>query len=156
MNIEVIPTEKPEALEKNLRPRVKKIRRKGNKIQIETDSQEFLKKVPGIKEYTLNGKTEKGMGGSPVKEKAYIKMETREDVAKAFLATASGYDLVVINSGREWDLKLLRKYNPSIKEVSEPSDIFDIQKSVNVDGYEKIGIEIDENEVDIVYRQIFK
>ncbi len=156
MKIEVIPTEKPEALEKNLRPRVKEIEREGNRIQIETEDLEFLKKVPGIKEYRLDEETKKGMGGSPVDEKAYIKMETREDVAKAFLATASGYDLVVINSSREWDLKLLRKYNPSIKEVSEPSDVFEIDKSVNVDGYQKIGIEIDENEVDVVYRQVFR
>ncbi len=156
MKIEITPTEKPGALEKNLRARVKEIHRDGTKITVETEDSDFLEKVPGIKEYSVEKETRKGMGGSPVDEKAYIKMDTREDVAKAFLATASGYDLVVINSSREWDLKLLRKYNPSIKEVSEPSDVFGIKKSVNVEGYEKIGIEVDDEEVDIVYRQVFR
>ncbi|MFO7794379.1 MAG: hypothetical protein R6V35_05405, partial [Candidatus Nanohaloarchaea archaeon] len=57
---------------------------------------------------------------------------------------------------REWDLKLLKKFNPSIKEVSQPNEVFEIEKSVNVEGYDDVEIEVDEEDVDIIYRQVFK
>lgn len=156
MKAEITPTEKIKALKENLKPRVNTVKEDSGKLIVEADQLEFLEKVPGIEEYFIDEDRNKGLGGSPVDEKAYIKLIDREDVAKAFLATASGYDLVVVENKREWDLKLLRKFNPSIKEVSEPSDIFEINKSVNIDGYEGVKIDVDEEEVDIVYRQVFR
>lgn len=156
MEVEIKPTENIQALKKNLKPRVENIKEENGLLIVETSSTDFLEKIPGIKEYTVKGETHKALGGSPVDEEAYIKIHSKEDVAKAFLATASGYNLVVIDSSREWDLKLLRKYNPSIKEVSEPSDVFGIEKSVNVEGFEKVDIDIDEDEVDAIYHQVFK
>jgi len=157
MKAELTPTEKIETLKTNLKPRVKTVKKDSGKLIVEAEDLEFLEKVPGIKHYTVNdGSRQKGLGGTPIDEKAYINLETREDIAKAFLATASGYNLVVIENKREWDLKLLKQYNPSIKEVSKTSEIFDITKSVNVEGYEDVEIDIDDEEVDIIYRQIFK
>jgi len=156
MKAEITPTKKIDALKTNLRPRVKKIEQDSGKLLVEADDLEFLEKVPGIKEYTINNEYHEGLGGEPVDEKAYIHLKNREDIAKAFLATASGYDLVVLDNKRQWDLKLLRKFNPSIKEVSEPDEVFEITKSVNVEGFEDVNIDIDEEEVDIIYRQVFK
>jgi len=154
MKVEITATEKPEKLLKNIRPQVQKAELKKTKIIAEIEDEEELEKIPGLKEYVIDGKTSEGLGGSPVDEKAYIKLNSMEDIAKGFLATASGYDLVVIECNREWDLRLLRKYNPSIKEVSEPSEVFEVSKSVNVDGFEDIGIEIDEEDVEMVYKQV--
>lgn len=154
MKAEIRPTEKISVLKENLRPRVEKIEQKDSKIIVEAQELEFLEKVPGIKEYILDEEERKGLGGSPINEKAYININSKEDVAKAFLATASGYDLVVTNCSREWDLKMLRRFNPSIKEVSKPDKIFGIEKAVNLDGYEDIGIELDEEDVEPVYHKV--
>lgn len=154
MKAEITPTEKPEKLLKNIRPRVKNAEMKKSKIIAEIEDEKELEKIPGIKEYSIDGKTKDGLGGSPIDEKAYIKLNSMEDVAKGFLATASGYDLIVVECNRDWDLRLLRKYNPSIKEVSEPDEVFQVTKSVNVEGFEDIGIEIDEEDVEMVYKQV--
>lgn len=150
----ITPTEKPEKLLENLRPRVKHAELLKNKVRAEIENPEQLEKVPGIKEFEINSEHSKGLGGSPIDQKAYAQIHTKEDVAKAFLATASGYNLVITDCSREWDLKLLRKFNPSIKEVSEPSEIFEIDQALNLEEYKDIGIKIDEDEVDIVYRQV--
>lgn len=154
MKVEITPTEKPEKLLKNIRPRVKNAELKKTKIQAEIEDEEELEKIPGIKEYVIDGEVSEGLGGKPVDEKAYIKLNSMEDVAKGFLATASGYDLIVVECNREWDLRLLRKYNPSIKEVSEPNEVFEVSKSVNVEGFEDIGIEIEEEDVEMIYKQV--
>lgn len=154
MKAEIRPTEKISVLKENLRPRVEKIEQKDSKIIVEAQELEFLEKVPGIKEYILDEEERKGLGGSPINEKAYININSKEDVAKAFLATASGYDLVVTNCSRDWDLKMLRRFNPSIKEVSQPDEVFGIEKAVNLDGYEDIGIELDEEDVEPVYHKV--
>ncbi len=154
MKAEITATEKPEKLLKNIRPRVKNAEMQNTKIIAEIEKEDELKKIPGIKEYVIDEHVSDGLGGSPVDEKAYIKLNSQKDVAKGFLATASGYDLLVVECNREWDLKMLRKYNPSIKEVSEPDEVFKVSKSVNVDGFEDIGIEIDEEDVEMVYKQV--
>jgi len=154
MKAEIKPTEKIEKLEENLKPRVKSIEKKSGKLHIQASELDFLERVPGIKEYSINGEQWKGMGGSPVDEKAYTRIHSKEDVVKAFLATASGYDLLVVECSREWDLKLLRRFNPSIKEVSEPSEVFKVEKSVNLDGYEKIEFDLKQEDIDPIYRKV--
>lgn len=154
MRATVTPTEKPEKLLENLRPRVKSAERKGEKINVEVEEKKTLERVPGIKSFeTDEGKFE-GLGGKPVNQKAYAKINSKRDLAEAFLATVAGYDLVITECSREWDLKMLRLYNPSIKEVSEPSDIFEIEKSLNLEGFEDLGIEISDEDVDAVYRKV--
>ena len=49
---------------------------------------------------------------------------------------------------------MLRRFNPSIKEVSKPDEIFGIEKAVNLESYEDIGIELDEEDVEPVYRKV--
>ena len=155
MEAKITPTEKPEKLLENLRPRVKNAElQQGVKIKAEIESPEKLEKVPGIKEYMVDGERFKGLKGSPIDQEAYAKINSREDVAKAFLATASGYNLVITGCSRDWDLKMLRKFNPSIKEVSEPDEVFGIDQALNLEDFEDIGIEIEEDEIDIVYRQV--
>lgn len=155
MEAQITPTEKPEKLLTNIRPRVKNAElQQGGKIKVEIESPEQLEKVPGIKEYKVDGERLKGLGGSPIDQEAYAKIHSKEDVAKAFLATASGYNLVITGCSRDWDLKMLRKFNPSIKEVSEPDEVFGIDQALNLEDFEDIGIEIEEDEVDIVYRQV--
>lgn len=150
----ITPTEKPEKLLENLRPRVKHAELLKTKVRAEIGGPDQLEKVPGIKEFEIDGEHFKGLGGSPIDQKAYAEIKTKKDVAKAFLATASGFDLVITNCSRDWDLKLLRKFNPSIKEVSEPSEIFEIDKALNLEGFDNIDIEIEDDEVDLVYRQV--
>lgn len=70
MKAEIKPTEKIEKLEENLKPRVKSIEKKSGKLHIQASELDFLERVPGIKEYSINGEQWKGMGGSPVDEKA--------------------------------------------------------------------------------------
>lgn len=154
MKAEIKPTEKIDTLIKNLEPRVESIEKKSGKIVVEASDLDFLEKVPGIKEFELDGEHSKGLGGSPVEEKAYVKLHSKEDVVRAFLATASGYDLLVVDCSRDWDLKLLRRYNPSIKEVSEPSEVFQVKKSVNVEGFEGLDFDLEGKDVDAVYRKV--
>lgn len=155
MEAQITPTEKPEKLLTNIRPRVKNAElQQGGKIKAEIENPGQLEKVPGIKEYAVDGERFKGLGGSPIDQKAYAKIHSKEDVAKAFLATASGYNLVITGCSRDWDLKMLRKFNPSIKEVSEPDEVFGIDQALNLEDFEDIGIEIEEDEIDIVYRQV--
>ena len=154
MEARITPTENIEKLLINIRPRVKKAELEGGKINAEIDNPEQLEKIPGIKEYEIEGEYFKGLGGSPIDQEAYAEIHTKEDVAKAFLATASGYNLVITGCSRDWDLKMLRKFNPSIKEVSEPDEVFEIDQALNLDGFEDIGISIEEDEIDIVYRQV--
>lgn len=156
MKAEIKPTEKKEVLARNLKPRVKQLEERENDIRVEDSDLEFLEKVPGIKEYKLDGEKRKGLGGSPVDEKAYIKIESKRDVAEAFLATASGLDLVVVKNEREWDLKMLRKYNPSIKEVSETNEVLGIDKAVNMEGFEDAGIKLEDEDIDPVYQQVVR
>lgn len=153
MKVEVTPASDPEKLVENLRERFEEVKM-GEKIAVETEEPEKLGRIPGIKSYKVRGEEREGLGGQPVDEKAYAKIKTKRDLAEAFLATVSGYDLVVVECSREWDLKLLKRYNPSIREVSEPSDIFEIDKALNLEGFEGLGIEIDDEEVELVYSKV--
>ena len=154
MEAKIKPTEKIDALVKHLEPRVDSINKNAGKIHVEASELGFLEKVPGIKEFELNGEYNKGLGGSPVEEKAYIKIHSKKDVVEAFLATASGYDLLVTECSRDWDLKLLRRYNPSIKEVSEPSEVLQVDKSVNIEGFEELDFDLGDKDIDAVYRKV--
>ncbi len=154
MRSEVKPAEDPEKLEKNLSERFESAELNDGSIEVELEEAERLSYVPGIDTYTREGEEKEGVGGRPIDQKAYARLETREDVVKAFLATVDGYDLVILDSDRDWDLKVLRLYNPGIRDLkqSEPADAFDIEKGIEIDEKDDIGIEVDEEEVVQVYR----
>ena len=138
-------------LKQNLEKRFKDAEKTDEGLKVELDDPEKLEKVPGIREYTANGKTVEGLKGKPLEERAYARLETRRQVAEAFLATLNGYRLVVLGEPREWDLKMLKKYNPSIKQASKPLEALGIEKSVNVEGFEDVGPDLTEEDVDEAY-----
>lgn len=157
MEIHVKPTEKIELLKEEIE------RRKGNaeiedgEVIVEAEETDFLERIPGVEEYTAEGKTTEGLKGRPIQEQAYIRIEDRKDAVKALLATMDGYDLVVLNSEREWDLRKLKEYNPDIKHLKEdePVDFLEVEKAVGeVEGLEKVGIEVSDEEVELVYREM--
>lgn len=153
MKLKITPTEKKQVLKHNLEKRFGNVEDKENKLVIEIEEPEKLKRVPGIESF---GEKE-GMKGSPVDEEAYAKLEDRKDAAKAFLATVMGYDLRVLETEREWDLKNLRMYNPSIKHLKfdEPKQFLKIDKALfENDELEKVEIDLEEDEVEKVYREM--
>ena len=154
MEIKVKPTENIQALKKDLEKRKNSAKIQDGRIILEAEDTEFLEKVPGVESYTVDGETREGLKGRPLQEEAYIRIENKEDAAKALLATMDGYNLVVLNTEREWDLRKLREYNSDIKHLKtdEPKEILNIEKAVgDIEGLEKVEIELDEEEVEMVY-----
>lgn len=159
MKIKVKPTEKIQALKEDIenREESKETEIREGKIVIEAENPDFLEKVPGIEEYTVDGKTTEGLKGRPLQEQAYIKIEDRRDAVKAFLATMDGYNLAVLNSGRDWDIRKLKEYNSGIKhlKVDEPRDYLGIEKSIgNMEGLESVEMDLTDEEVELVYREM--
>ena len=115
----VKPTEKPDKLLEYLKPRTEDAEKKENgKIEVEVTEVEKLSRVPGIEHYEVEETEHEGLGGIPIHREAFFTIEDREDAAKAFLATVEGYTLY-ISTEREWDIRLLKKYNSEIVEVEE-------------------------------------
>lgn len=153
MKVEVEATEKPGKLAENLRQRGLNVE-EGEKIVVETGDTGILERTPGVESYTVEGERIEGLKGRPVQEQAYARIETREDVAKALLATINGYDLRVLDTERTWDLKLLKRFNPDIKELKfdTPKEELGIEKSVSgLEGTESLDIELEDGEVETVY-----
>jgi len=144
MKAKVKPTEDIEQLKANLEPRVESIEVVSDYLEVELVDTAVLERTPGIESFEIDGSEESGIGGTPIDEQAYIKIESREDAVKAFLATMKGYDLRVLNTGRDWDLRKLKQYNPDIKhlKIDEPADFLNIDKSVSdIEGTETIEVE---------------
>lgn len=159
MKAEITPTENIEQLRENLEKRVEKAEINGDRIEIETEDHEVLDRVPGIESYIVGaGEKRKGLKGKPVDELAYARLESREDAVRAFLATVQGWNLVILETDRKWDLKQLRKYNPDIKKLKaeEPVEELGIEKSISdIEGTEKIEIEMpDREEKELIYREM--
>ena len=157
MEIKVKPTEKIQLLKEQLEKRKGNAKIKREQIIVEAENTEFLEKVPGVEEYTAKGETEEGLKGRPLQEQAYIRIEDRKDAVKALLATMDGYRLVVLNSERKWDLRKLREYNPGIKQLKtdEPKEVLGIEQAVgDVEGLEEVVIEVSDEEVELVYREM--
>ncbi|WP_414837438.1 hypothetical protein ACK3SF_04155 [Candidatus Nanosalina sp. VS9-1] len=156
MNIEIKPTQDTEQLSENLEERVQSSEVKDGKVVIEIDEENrgLMERTPGIEEYTVDGETFEGLKGRPVQEKAYARLEDKRDVAEALLATMEGYDLVVLDTALDWELKLLRRFNPDIKHLtSGRSEIFDVEKTLeDEDDREKIEYDISDEEVEVLNR----
>lgn len=156
MKVVITPTNNTERLKENISTRVESSRIENGKLIVETDKTEFLEKTPGIDYFEIEGVETEGIGGEPVEKQAYAKLESREDAVKCLLATIEGFDLRILNTEREWDLRQLKKYNPDIKHLKfdKPKDFLEITESISeVEGIEKTDIEIpSEDEVDLIYR----
>lgn len=158
MKAEINPTEKIDRLEENLEKRVEKVEKKGEKLEVEVEEEKKLERIPGIESFKVNGEERKGLQGKPVDELAYARIQSREDVVRAFLATVKGYNLVILNTGREWDLRQLKKYNPDIKHLKtdKPVEDLEIEKSLEKQGeLEKVEVEMPgDEEVEKIYREM--
>lgn len=159
MKAKITPTENIHQLKENLEKRVNEVEIKEEIIEVEVDEKEVLERVPGIKSFEVVGsETHKGLKGKPVDELAYTRLESREDAVRAFLATVQGWNLTVLETDREWDLRQLRKYNPDIKKLKseEPIEELGIQKSITeIEGKEKVEIEMPEKDKqELIYREM--
>ncbi|MFB6145908.1 MAG: hypothetical protein ABEJ99_05395 [Candidatus Nanohaloarchaea archaeon] len=158
MKVTVNPNGNIEQLKENLEKRVDNIKERDGRLEIETDSLKTIRKTPGIESFEHEGEKEEGLKGKPVSKEVYARIDSEKDAVKALLATIQGYDLRVLNSSREWDLRRLREYNPDIKHLKfdEPREEFGIERSIsNVDGVEKVDIEMPgEEEQELIYREM--
>ncbi|WP_414836434.1 hypothetical protein [Candidatus Nanohalococcus occultus] len=158
MKVEVFPTENPEQLVENLEKRAETAELKDGKIEVETDSYGFLEKVPGIEKFEAEGNEHMGLGGKPVEKQVYAKIESKEDAVECLLATVEGYDLRILNTGRDWDLRKLKKFNPDIKHLKfdEPREEFGIEKALfETDSFDQISVEMPEKEEVLkIYREL--
>lgn len=117
MKARIKPTEKPLKLVEYLKPRLEKVKNQGREeIVVETEDTEKLGRIPGIDKYTVKGEEKEGIGGIPIHREAFTTVENRLDAAKAFLATLKGYTLY-ISTERNWDLRMLKKYNSEIVQT---------------------------------------
>lgn len=160
MKVEIKPTQDIQQLKENLEKGVEESELEDDKLVVEIEDIETVEKTPGIKEFEIEGEdeTQPGLKGRPVQEEAYTKIESREDAVRALLATVQGYNLVVLNTDRQWDLKNLKKYNPDIKELKsdKPVEALDIEKTISdIEGLEKVEIEMpEEDEEELIYREM--
>lgn len=126
MKAQVKPTEKPSKLVEYLKPRFSKVEKESENITVEAEEPGKLGNIPGIQSYKVEGEKKDGLGGKPIHREAFYKIEDREDAARAFLATVEGTTLY-IDTEREWDLRVLKKYNSEIiqieKEAAEELEI---------------------------------
>ncbi|MBC5793422.1 MAG: hypothetical protein H8Z69_05315 [Nanohaloarchaea archaeon] len=157
MKAEIKPTEKLDILEDNLQKRVKSVERQENRLLVEVENKEKLERIPGIERFEVDNEEFEGIGGRPVDEEAYIRIESKGDAVRAFLATVDGYDLRVLETDREWDLRNLKKYNPDIKHLkfNKPKEVLGIEKTVtDLDSnLEKVEIDTDESDIEPIYRR---
>ncbi len=158
MKFKITVTENRDRLEENLEKRADEIEEIGEeKIEAEIEKEETVAKTPGIQKYKVQGEEKEGLKGRPVQERAYAQLEDRKDAVKALLATINGYNLVILNPSRDWDLRQLRKYNPDIIELKadEKVDELGVEKSLFQDEEtEKVDVPMEEVDVDRVYREM--
>ncbi|MFB6200059.1 MAG: hypothetical protein ABEJ83_04215 [Candidatus Nanohaloarchaea archaeon] len=160
MKAKITPTEKIQTLKQNLEKHVEQIEAKNGELIVETENPEKLDRTPGIKKYTTEENEKTGLKGSPIDKQAYIKIENRKDAVKAFLATRQGYDLRVLDTGREWDLRQLKKYNPDIKHLKtgEPREYLGINNFIGktkADFVKQVEVDTPEDQEQIrkIYRE---
>lgn len=155
MKVKIRATENQERLAENLEKRLKTVEEQEDFLVGETDDISKLEKIPGIESFEAGEQEHEGLGGRPVEEQAYAEIENREDAVKAFLATVKGYDLRVIDTDREWDLRKLREYNPDIIQLNKTSEELGVEHSLKErEKTEKIELEMPEKEaIDQIYRE---
>ena len=154
MKVEIKPTEKPEKLEDNLEKRADNAETREGKVIAEIEDPGLMDRLPGVEKYWMEDEEYEGLKGRPVQEQAYAKINSREDLVKAFLATIDGYDLRILECGDDWDLRVLKRFNPDIKEMNfdEPKEVLGIEKALfEYEGLEEVEIDVSDEDIDIVY-----
>lgn len=154
MKVEIKPTEKPGKLEDNLEKRTEDAETREGKVIAEIDDPDIIERIPGVEKYWIDDEEYEGLKGRPVQEQAYAKINSQEDLVKAFLATIDGYDLRILECGDDWDLRVLKKFNPDIKEMQfdEPKQVLKIEKTLfDYEGLEKIEIDVSDEDIQMVY-----
>jgi len=154
MKIEIKPTEKPVKLEENLEKRAEEAQTRDGKVIVEIEDPGLMERLPGVEKFWIDGEEHEGLKGRPVQEQAYAKINSQKDLVKAFLATIDGYDLRILECGDEWDLRVLKRFNPDIKELEfdEPKEVLDIEKALfEYEGLELVEIDVSEEDIEMVY-----
>lgn len=129
-------------------------------ITTETKKTEKLDKIPGIQKYRKTNEEEwqPGLKGRPTQEQAYAKLENKEDAVKALIAIQEGYNLVILKTDKDWDLRQLKKYNPDMKRINtrQPPKQLDIEKTITpLEDKKHIKIEMpDEEETELIYQKM--
>jgi hypothetical protein len=162
MELIVTPSQDKTKLAENLEKQVDKVKINGEKLVVETDEPAIIERTPGVEKFKLEGEEEPGLKGRPVQEEVYAKIESKADAVKALIATTEGYDLRVLNSSREWDMRNLKKYNPNIKHLKfeSPKDILGIDKTISEiedsKNLEKVKVELpdDQQEIELIYQEM--
>lgn len=162
MELIITPSEDKNKLAENLQNRVKDIKIKDEKLVVKTDEPEIIERTPGVEKFEKDGEEEPGLKGRPVQEEAYAKVESKKDAVKALIATTEGYDLRILNSNRDWDMRNLKKYNPNLKHLKfdSPKGTLGIEKTISEledsEEIEKVDIELpdDPEELELIYREM--
>ena len=162
MELIITPSQDKKRLAENLENRVEKVEIEGEKLVVETDEPDIIERTPGVEKFEQEGEEEPGLKGKPVQEEAYAKVESKKDAVKALIATTEGYDLRVLNSNRDWDMRNLKKYNPNMKHLkfNSPSKTLGIEKTISEledsKDIEKIDIELpeDQEKLELIYREM--
>jgi hypothetical protein len=158
MKVEIKPTQDIQILKQNLEKRVHEVERHDDKLiaTLGENAEHTLDRTPGIREYETEDGVKEGIKGRPVQEEAYARLDSRRDLARAVVATIDGYDLRVLDTEKDWDMKILRSFNPNIKELKmdEPSDVLQIEKTLEKEDedHETVEVEMDEEEIEMVLR----
>lgn len=158
MKAEIKPAQDPEKLLNNLSQRVNSAEFKDGKITVEIPDQklDMLERTPGVESITVDGETISGLKGRPIQDDAYANLESREDFAEALLATVQGYNLKILNTGRDWDLKLLRRFNPDIKHLKHdtPPNFLEIDKTLDSTDEERedVSPDVSDEDIEMIYR----
>lgn len=163
MKYTIKPTQDPEKLKENIEKRLQENTKLENgqiKLELDTSQEQKLQKIPGIQKYrkTNEEQWQTGLKGKPIQKKAFAKLENQEDAVKALIATQEGYNLTILQTENQWDLKHLKKYNPSIKQLKhkKPPEKLPIQKTITkLENKQKVHIEMPEPEkINQIYQEM--
>ncbi|MFB6116477.1 MAG: hypothetical protein ABEK10_03085 [Candidatus Nanosalina sp.] len=158
MKATIKPTQDPEKLKENLEKRADSVNVEDGELEIEIPEGELksLERIPGVKSFEAEGEKVEGLKGRPVQEPAYARLDSRRDLAEAVLATIQGYDLKILNTERQWDLKALRKFNPDVKHLKhdQPVEVLGIGKTLDEEDEEReyVGPNLSDKDLEAVYR----
>lgn len=160
IKVTIKPTQDEEVMKKNLEKRGYEPN-ENLEIQITRDNLNKIERMPGIDKIITPEEQIEGLKGRPTQEKAYAKLNTKEQVVKAFLATINGYNLVIINPDRDWDYKILKKYNPQIRRIKTQDINEIIEKELEIEkslfqnpNVEKIDVPVEEKDIETIYQEL--
>ena len=149
MKYTIKPTQEPEKLKENIEKRLQTEATLENQqitIQLQPEQEHKLQKIPGIQKYRKKqAEWQTGLQGKPIQKQAFAKLENQKDAVKALIATQEGYNLIILQTEKEWDLRQLKKYNPSIKQLKhkKPPKNLPIQKTITpLEDKQKIEIQM--------------